>query len=69
MPITLIHLIGKLITKVLANHLAPKLSNLVHCSQSAFIKGVVSRTIFILSLAQLDSFMQGSFPACLSKLI
>jgi hypothetical protein len=39
MSIALIHLIGKLIPNVLANHLASKLNNLVHCSKSAFIKG------------------------------
>jgi hypothetical protein len=31
--------VGKLISKVLANRLAPWLENLVHVSQSAFIKG------------------------------
>jgi hypothetical protein len=39
MPIALIHLIGKLITKVLANRLAPQLNGLIHCCQSTFIKG------------------------------
>jgi hypothetical protein len=38
-PIALIHIVGKLISKVLANRLAPWLENLVHVSQSAFIKG------------------------------
>jgi hypothetical protein len=38
-PITLIHTVGKLISKVLVNRLAPKLGELVHVSQSAFIKG------------------------------
>jgi hypothetical protein len=37
--IALIHTVGKLISKVLANRLAPKLGELVHVSQSAFIKG------------------------------
>jgi hypothetical protein len=37
--IALIHLIGKLITKILANWLAPQLNGLSHCCQSAFIKG------------------------------
>jgi hypothetical protein len=32
-------LIGKLITRVPANRLTSKLCHLVHCSQSAFIKG------------------------------
>jgi hypothetical protein len=39
MPILLIHLLGKLFSKVLANRLALKLSSLVHPAQSAFIKG------------------------------
>jgi hypothetical protein len=38
-PIALIHIMGKLISKVLASHLAPKLWDLVHVSQSVFIKG------------------------------
>jgi hypothetical protein len=38
-PIALIHSMGKLITKVLACRLAPKLDNLVHVIQSTFIKG------------------------------
>jgi hypothetical protein len=38
-PISLIHLLGKLFSKVIANRLAPRLHELVHCSQSAFIKG------------------------------
>jgi hypothetical protein len=37
-PISLIHLIGKLVSKVLANRLAPQLHELVHYSQSAFSK-------------------------------
>jgi hypothetical protein len=37
--IALIHTVSKLISKVLANRLAPKLGELVHVSQSAFIKG------------------------------
>jgi hypothetical protein len=31
--------VGKLISKVLANRLAPRLAELIHCSQSAFLKG------------------------------
>jgi hypothetical protein len=38
-PISLIHIIGKLFSKVLTNILAPKLDTLVHQSQSVFIKG------------------------------
>jgi hypothetical protein len=38
-PISLVHVIGKLFSKVLANCLALRLGELVHASQSAFIKG------------------------------
>jgi hypothetical protein len=37
--IAVIHLIGKMILKVLSNRLATQLDKLVHKSQSAFIKG------------------------------
>jgi hypothetical protein len=40
-PISLIHIIGKLVSKVLANRLAPRLGKLVRANQSAFIKGRV----------------------------
>jgi hypothetical protein len=40
-PIALIHLIGKLFSKVLANRLALRLASLIHPIQSAFIKGRV----------------------------
>jgi hypothetical protein len=38
-PISLIHSICKLFSKVLANRLAPKLDSLVHISQITFIRG------------------------------
>jgi hypothetical protein len=38
-PISLIHIFGKLFSKVLANRLAQKLGELVQANQSAFIKG------------------------------
>jgi hypothetical protein len=38
-PISLIHVLVKVFSKVLANCLAPRLGQLIHVSQSAFIKG------------------------------
>jgi hypothetical protein len=38
-PISLIHIIGKLFSKVLANRRAPRLDELIHATQSVFVKG------------------------------
>jgi hypothetical protein len=38
-PISLIHVLGKLFSMLLANRLAPRLGELVHVRQSAFVKG------------------------------
>jgi hypothetical protein len=38
-PISLIHVMGKLVSKVLVNRLATRIDELVHPSQSAFISG------------------------------
>jgi hypothetical protein len=38
-PINLIHSVGKLITKCLANRMAGNLGDMVQCNQSAFIRG------------------------------
>jgi hypothetical protein len=38
-PISLIHVLGKLFSKVLASRLAPRLDEPVHVSQNTFIKG------------------------------
>jgi hypothetical protein len=35
--ISLIHMLGKLFSKVLASHLAPRLGELIHITQSAFV--------------------------------
>jgi hypothetical protein len=37
-PISLIHYLGKLVSKIFAKRLAPRLPELIHHSQSAFIK-------------------------------
>jgi hypothetical protein len=39
MLISLIHIVGELLSKALANQLAPRLGELIHPSQSKFIKG------------------------------
>jgi hypothetical protein len=39
MPIALIHTVGKLLSKVLANKLAPKLGTMIHSNQSTFVEG------------------------------
>jgi hypothetical protein len=47
-PISLVHSFAKIVTKILANQLAPKLSNLVSASQSAFVKGRCIHDNFLL---------------------
>jgi hypothetical protein len=45
-PISLIHSLGKLMSKALANRLAPRLHKMVHPNQSAFIKPTSYKTTF-----------------------
>lgn len=47
-PISLIHSFAKIVTKLLANHLAPKLSSLISTKQTAFVKGRSIHVSFIL---------------------
>lgn len=47
-PISLVHSFGKLITKILANRLAPKLDHLIAPNQSGFIKGRCIHDNFLL---------------------
>jgi hypothetical protein len=47
-PISLIHIFAKIVTKLLANRLATKLSDIVSSNQSAFIKGSCIHDNFIL---------------------
>jgi hypothetical protein len=47
-PISLIHVIGKLVSKVLANRLAPRLPELVQVNQSTFIKGRTIHDNFLM---------------------
>jgi hypothetical protein len=51
-PISLIHLIGKLISKLLAARLAPRIDSIVHHCQFAFFKGC--------SIDDSFNFVQGS---------
>jgi len=47
-PISLVHSFGKLLTKILANRLAPLLDSLVSSNQSAFVRGRCIHDNFIL---------------------
>jgi len=49
-PISLVHSFAKLVTKILANRLAPHLSSLVATNQSAFIKGRCIHDKLLLSV-------------------
>jgi hypothetical protein len=68
-PIALIHLIGNLIAKVLDNLLAPQLNDLVHCSQSAFIKGRCIQDNFRFVQASTRLLHARKLPCFSSKLI
>ncbi|WVZ55719.1 hypothetical protein U9M48_006344 [Paspalum notatum var. saurae] len=47
-PISLVHSFAKLVTKILANRLAPRLPDMVSINQSAFIKGRTIQDNFLL---------------------
>ncbi|KAM0920400.1 hypothetical protein ACQ4PT_007548 [Festuca glaucescens] len=47
-PISLVHSIGKLLAKILAIHLSPKMPELIDNNQSAFIKGRCIQDNFVL---------------------
>jgi hypothetical protein len=55
-PISLIHGVAKIVTKVLALHLTPFLSELISPCQSAFIKNVASMTTSYTSATSRESF-------------
>jgi hypothetical protein len=65
-PIALIHSIDKLIAKALANRLAPRLQELVHVSQNAFIEGRFIHNSFKLNLGQAPARKEGSQPSAQS---
>ncbi|WVZ52423.1 hypothetical protein U9M48_003478, partial [Paspalum notatum var. saurae] len=54
-PISLMHSFAKMVTKVLANRLAPRLPDLVSINQSAFIKGRSIQDNFLLFLGRFCS--------------
>jgi hypothetical protein len=61
--ISLIHVIEKLFSKVLANKLAPRLGDLVHASQSSFIKGRFTQDNFKFIQASANLVPFGGSPA------
>jgi hypothetical protein len=67
-PISLVHFFGKLITKILALRLRPRMHELVSPCQSAFIKKRAIHDNFIFVRAQARLFRQKKMPALLLKL-
>jgi hypothetical protein len=62
-PISLIHSIGKLISKVLANRLAPGSMRWCTRAKALLLKVAISKIILNLCRPQLSSFMYGGNPA------
>jgi hypothetical protein len=67
-PISLIHSFAKLITKILANRLAPLLDSLVAANQSAFIRGRCIHDNFILVQQSIKLFHKLKVPSLFLKL-
>ena len=67
-PISLVHSFAKLITKILANRLAPRLNELVSPNQSAFIKGRFIQDNFMLAQQTSRLFHQQRMSRLLLKL-
>ncbi|WVZ58922.1 hypothetical protein U9M48_009140 [Paspalum notatum var. saurae] len=67
-PISLVHSVAKLITKILANRLASKLDSLVSPNQSAFIKGRFIQDFFMLVQQTARFLHQQKQPRALLKL-
>jgi len=67
-PISLIHTFTKIISKILALRLAPKMQELISTCQSAFIKGrsIHDNFLYVRNLAQ--RFHQSGTPSLLFKL-
>jgi hypothetical protein len=67
-PISLVHSFAKIVTKILANRLAPKLSNLVSVNQSAFVKGRCIHDNFFLVQGTAKALHNLKMPRVLLKL-
>lgn len=67
-PISLIHSVAKLVTKILANRLASKLDQIVTPNQSAFIKGRFIQDNFMLVQHTARFLHQQKQPRLLLKL-
>jgi mannosylglycoprotein endo-beta-mannosidase len=67
-PISLVHSFAKLLAKLLALRLAPRMSELVSCNQSAFIRGRCIQDNFILVRQSAVSLHRRKIPALLLKL-
>jgi hypothetical protein len=67
-PISLTHSVAKLISKLLANILAPELDGLVSRAQSAFIKRCSIQDNFIYAQNTIRAFHRGKQPGLFLKL-
>jgi hypothetical protein len=67
-PISLVHSFAKIVTKILVNRLAPKLSNLVSVNQSAFVKGWCIHDNFLLVQGTAKALHNLKMPRVLLKL-
>jgi mannosylglycoprotein endo-beta-mannosidase len=67
-PISLVHSFAKLMAKILALRLAPRMSELVDCSQSAFIQGRCIHDNFVLVRQSAVALHRRKLPALLIKL-
>jgi hypothetical protein len=67
-PISLVHSFAKIVTKILANRLAPKLSNLVAANQSAFVEGRCIHDNFLMVQGTARALHRLKLPRVLLKL-
>jgi hypothetical protein len=68
MPISLVHNIAKIFSKILANRLAPHLSSMVSSSQSAFVKRRCIHDNFALVQSLVKDLHRKKIPALFIKL-